>query len=157
MRSFDFLFGLMLAERVLKHTDNLSKTLQRSSMPAVEAHSLSHLCVAVFTKMRTDLCFDQFWSVVEQTRQTFDVSEPTLPRRRKRPRRYEDGTAEPYQPDDLKLHYRQIYFQSIDAAVVTIQDRFDQVDYAMYEKLEQVLLLAATNRDYSSELQEIRT
>ena len=41
MNSFKFLFGLMLAERILKHTDNLSRTIQASSMPAVKARSLS--------------------------------------------------------------------------------------------------------------------
>lgn len=43
MRKFDFRFGLMLAERILKHTDNLSKTTQSTSMPSVEARSLSRL------------------------------------------------------------------------------------------------------------------
>lgn len=33
MNSFKFLFGLLLAERILKHTDNLSRTIQASSMP----------------------------------------------------------------------------------------------------------------------------
>ena len=41
MKTFGFLFGLMLAERILKHTDNLSKTIQASSISAVEACSLS--------------------------------------------------------------------------------------------------------------------
>ena len=60
MKTFDFLFGLMLAERILKHTDNLSKTLQTSSMSAVEARSIAKSCVNVFEKIRTDSCFDQF-------------------------------------------------------------------------------------------------
>ena len=42
MKKFDFLFGLMLAERILKHTDNLSKTIQAIAMPAVEARGLSN-------------------------------------------------------------------------------------------------------------------
>ena len=155
MKTFGFLFGLMLAERILKHTDNLSKTIQASSISAVEACSLSQMCTAVFEKIRTDLCFDQFWGLVERTRESLNVCEPVLPRRRKRPRRYEDGTAEPYQPDEPKVYYRQIYFQSIDAAVVTIRDRFNQGDYTMYAKLEQVVLLAAKNGNYSSELQEV--
>ena len=50
MKSFDFFFGLMLAERILKQRDNLSKTLQHSSMSAVEAHSISQLSIAVLQK-----------------------------------------------------------------------------------------------------------
>lgn len=86
MNSFKFLFGLMLAERILKHTDNLSRTIQASPMPAVEARSLSQLCIAVFEKIRTEECFDQFWAFVELTHESLGVSEPILPRQRKRPR-----------------------------------------------------------------------
>ena len=86
MRTFDFIFGLILAERILKHTDKLSKTLQTSSMSAVEAGSIAKSCVSVFEKIRTDSCFDQFWAVDEISRQSLDVSEAVLPRRRKRPR-----------------------------------------------------------------------
>ena len=32
MKDFDFLFGLLLGEWILKHTDNLSKTLQATAM-----------------------------------------------------------------------------------------------------------------------------
>ena len=33
---FSFLFGLVLAEKLLQHTDNLSQTLQASSLTASE-------------------------------------------------------------------------------------------------------------------------
>ena len=58
MNDFDFLFCLMLAELVLRHCDNLSKMNQHSSMPAIEAHSLSELCIKVLQKMRNDRDFD---------------------------------------------------------------------------------------------------
>ena len=47
MKEFDFLLGLMLAEHILKHTDNLSKTIHTTAMPAVEARGLSKLCIQV--------------------------------------------------------------------------------------------------------------
>ena len=51
MNEFEFLFCIMLAELLLRHCDNLSKTIQCSSMPAIEAHSLSELCIKVFQTM----------------------------------------------------------------------------------------------------------
>ena len=89
-------------------------------MSAVEARSISQTCITIFNKTRTDLCFDQFWAFVEIARQSLDVSEPTLPRQRKRPRRYEDGDAEAYHPAEPKVHYRQIYYQAIDSVISTI-------------------------------------
>lgn len=106
MRTFDFLFGLILVERILKYTDNLNKTLQISSMSAVEAHAIAKSCVNVFEKVRTDSCFDQFWAAIEIS---LDVSEAMLPRQRKRPRRYEDNGSEGYHPVELKAYYRHIY------------------------------------------------
>ena len=51
MKEFDFLFCLMLSETILKHTDNLSKTIRATSMPAVEGCRLSRLCIKVLKKL----------------------------------------------------------------------------------------------------------
>ena len=53
------------------------------------------------------------------------------------------------------MHYRQLYYQSIDAAIATIEDHFKQVDYDKYVKLEQVLLLFAKKKDYSGDLETV--
>jgi len=58
MREFDFLFGLLLAERILKHTNNLSKAIQATVFPAVEAHNLSKFVHSSFSKIRSQDCFD---------------------------------------------------------------------------------------------------
>ena len=70
MKEFESLFCLMLSERILQHTDSLSKTIQVTSMPAVEGRGLSHFCTEVLKKLRTDESFDQFWAYVEQVQHT---------------------------------------------------------------------------------------
>ena len=80
MKGFGFLFGPMLPERILKHTDNVSKTMKASLISAVDACLLSQMCAAVLEKIRTDLCFDQLWALVEQTRQSLNISGSILPR-----------------------------------------------------------------------------
>ena len=42
----------MLAERLLKHSDNLSRTMQATAMPVVEAKHLAELCVEVLQQMK---------------------------------------------------------------------------------------------------------
>ena len=83
--------------------------MQTSSMYAVEACSISQTCIIIFNKIGTDLFFDQFRAFVEIARQSLHVSEPTLPRQRKRPRRYEHGDAEAYHLAEPKVHYQQTY------------------------------------------------
>jgi len=51
MKDFDFLYGLLLGERILKHTDNLSKTLQATVISAIEAYSMAKLCMDVLRKL----------------------------------------------------------------------------------------------------------
>ena len=46
-------------------------------------------------------------------------------------------------------------YQAIDSVISTINDRFNQADYGIYTKLEQILLQAATNNNYSTELKEV--
>ena len=145
----------MLAEKLLKHCDNLSRTIQSSSMPAVEAHRLSELCIRVFQKMRDDEDFDLFWALTQQTQKQLDVNDPILQRQRKRPRRYEDGSASPFFFSDPKAYYRSMFFQFLDAVITAITDRFHQHDYSIYANLEQVLIKACTHEDYSKELEEV--
>ena len=68
---------------------------------------------------------------------------------------YEDGTAEPYHPPDVKQHYKQIYFQSVDSIIATIENRFQQKDYKTYSTLEQLIIKAATKKDHLQEPNEV--
>ncbi len=47
--------------------------------------------------------------------------------------------------------YRKDYFEAIDLAVNCIQDRFQQAGYIVYKNLEQLLLKASINSDFSAE------
>ena len=79
MKEFKFFYCFMLVERLLKHCNNLSKTIQATSMPAVEARRLSELCIEVFQRMRNDSDFDLFWQLALQTREQLHINEPVLP------------------------------------------------------------------------------
>lgn len=155
MKEFRFLFCLILAERLLKHTDNLSKSMQATHMPAIEAKELSELCVKVLQKMRDDGAFDLFWELCLTVQKEFDIADPVLERQHKRPRRYKNGAAEPHYHEDPKSHYRAMYYQCLDAAISAITNRFQQKDYSLYANLEQVLIKACKKMDYSEELKEV--
>ena len=76
--------------------------------------------------MREDSAFDLFWERAQTTQKELGVDDPVLHRMRKRPRRYEDGTAEPHLHEDPKLYYRSLYYQCLDAAAGTIKSRFQR-------------------------------
>ena len=92
-------------QHLLKHSDNLSTTLQATYMSAVEARQLSELCVTVLQKMREEKDFDLFWELCLVTLKELKVDDPVLDRQHKRPKRYEDGIAEPHFNEDPKVYY----------------------------------------------------
>ena len=60
------------------------------------------------------------------TADKLDVEPPTLPRKRKRPQRYESGSAEPEFHDSPKAYFKVSYFEGLDLVTTSIQERFDQ-------------------------------
>lgn len=140
------LFGLKLCERILKITDNLSKTLQHQSLSAAQAQDIAELTVKTLKGIRTDEAFELFFQLVECLRNRTDTEEPSLPRKRKAPKRLEVGDGDHYYSPTIQEHYRRQYFEAIDLAVSSIQDRFDQPGYAIYRNLEALLLKASQQR-----------
>ena len=152
MDTFRFLFGLLLSELILRHTDKLSKTLQNPELSSVEGHEIALLTMATLQDVRSDRDFSLFWEKVELRRVQWDVEEPQLPRKRKVPTRYEQGSCEAQFHSTAKDLFRQVYFEAIDLAVSSIKNRFDQPGFKVYSNVEQLLFRACSGETYEEEL-----
>ena len=126
MHTFKFLFGLILCEMILRHTDKLSQTLQQPKLSSVEGHEVAMLIVKTLQHLRTDENFDLFWQRVEKMRYQFDIAEPQLARKRKVPKQYDQGSAPAKFAESPKEEYCRIYFEALNLAVTSICNRFDQ-------------------------------
>ena len=84
------------------------------------------LTVRTLESLRTDQNFELFWKKVEKTRDHLDVDEPRLARRRKLPRRFEQGSAPAEFAISPKEEYRRV---ALDLAMTSIRSRFDQKDF----------------------------
>ena len=155
MKSFQFLFGVMLGELVLRHTDNLSRTLQHKTFSAAEGQEIARMTVKTLQSIRSSELFDLFWSKVSSTAESLDVEEPQLPRRRRIPKRFDDGTSAGDFHSTPKEYYRPHYYEAIDTITTCITDRFDQPGYRVYSEVEQLLLKACKREDFDSELKVV--
>ena len=54
MKTLDFFFGTVLCEMVLRHTDNVSKTLQGKVMSAAEDQEVANMVVRTLKTLRDD-------------------------------------------------------------------------------------------------------
>jgi len=75
------------------HADNLSRTLQNSSMSAVGGQKVAALTVKTLESIKNTENFNLFWKSLLLKSHTLNISEPELPRHRKTPKRYEVGEA----------------------------------------------------------------
>ena len=146
MKSFKFLFCLFLSEMILRHTDKLSQTLQQPMLSSVEGHEVAMLTVKTLEGLRTDDNFDLFWQKVEKTRDQLDVDEPQLARRRKVPRRFEQGSAPAAFAVSPKDEYRRVYFKALDLAVTT------RKVFRFFSNVEQLLFKACGGQCFNKEL-----
>ena len=155
MSGFKLLFGLHLSERILKITDNLSKTLQQESLSAAEAQAIASKTIKTLKDIRSDDKFKLFWAHVECLLKCTNTEEPSLPRKRRAPQRFEIGGGACHFSDTVEDYYRQSYFEVLDLVTTSIEDRFNQPGYLTYKNLEELLIKAANQKDYHTELQKV--
>ena len=61
-------------------------------MTAAEGQRLASMTIATLSKCRSDEAYDLFWKKVEHSCQSLDIEELTLPRRRKLPKKLDEGS-----------------------------------------------------------------
>ena len=157
MEEFDFYFGVALGELLLRHSDNLSATLQKEEISAAGAQNIVQMTLTALMSFRSDDSFLLFWDKVLMLSRQVGVNEPSLPRQKKAPSRFESSSDSHYFPTNVKEHFKKIYFEAIDTLTACLKDRFDQSDFNMYAKLEQVLLKSAKSECCEEEIEECCT
>ena len=85
MRRFGFFFGVMLSNKILRHSDSLSKTLQKEEMSGAEGQSVAEMTAKTLDGIKSDEAFEAFWKVTLIRREKLGVDDPVLPRHRTLP------------------------------------------------------------------------
>ena len=164
MKLFTFYFGLNLSKSLYLITDNLSKTIQKEKMSAIGGKEVAGLTVKTLKNMRKDRDFKLFYKKIEKSASKIDeISTPMLPRKRNKLNysilQYVEGnpkpTGEAYHPENAYNHFKQIYFEALDAIVNAIKDRFDQPGFELFSQVEQLFLKSVKKQDVTDELKMV--
>ena len=157
MMTFDFFFAVYLSQRIFAHTDNLAAALQSRNLSAAGGKHLAELTIKTLQSIRNEESFDNcFSTAVLLAKKHDDISEPKLPRKRRVPTRFETGTADPTYHETPRDHYRQIYLQAVDHAIVSISDRFEQPAFQILAELENLLINSCNSKNIAKELEAIK-
>ena len=141
MEKFSTFFGLKLGYLVFSVTERLSCILQGKDTTIQEAVEAAKLTESYLRRLRSDEEYTKFYRKVLETSKDL-TDEPVLPRKRKIPRRINDG-ADPHQHETTEDLHRQHYFQALDEVVNELTRRFDQRDIKVVAEIEKLLLSAA--------------
>ena len=156
MKTFSFLSGLCLGQRLYCHTDNLSKALQTKNMSAVSGHRLALLTEETLENMRNETSFKLFILAADNPK----IDDPALPRKHNRPNysilSYVDGhkSAEAHHPTTVEEHYSELYYDAIDNIKQAIMTRFNQPSFKVFSTIEQLLPKGIEEDDISVEIAE---
>ena len=71
-------------------------------MSAIEGANMASMTVKTLQVIRSDKDYDAFWDLVLKAKQDIDVDDPKLPRKRKVPRKLDEGSAPADFPTDYK-------------------------------------------------------
>lgn len=142
MESFQYFFGLNLGATLLIQTDNLSKTLQKTQLSSVEGQHCANLVIRAITSMRSDEMFDLYFLNVKKQAKIHGLPEPSLPRHRNVPKRFEVGSGQSHQPSSAEEYFRRLYYEAIDLVTNAITQRFNQPGFKAYSIMETLLLNA---------------
>ena len=110
MSTFDYFYGLRLGILLLRHSVNLSASLQAKDLCAGEAQTIAKNTVTTLTKVRTYENYHLFWEDVKQEAAKLYIDAPKLPTRKKARTRMEEflgGKAAPKYANDVISHFAE--------------------------------------------------
>ncbi|XP_033639835.1 uncharacterized protein LOC117300216 [Asterias rubens] len=105
--------------------------------------------LGLFTALPVIQCLEHFNRALQGTDKTvsgmLDAAEcnlepVTLPRKRKLPKRHDDGATQEYTANSAEELYRVDFFKVIDSAISNLKDYFTSTDLILYKDLSDVLL-----------------
>ena len=83
-----------------------------------------------------------------------DFEGPTLPRKRKMPKRFDEFASHHFY-ETPKDFYHRTYFEAYDNVIQGIEKRFQQKDFLIYRNIQDIFLNATNGKDSSQQLKVV--
>ena len=135
MQSVDYYYGVKILEKILGHSDNLSRTIQNPDLTTADAKYLIKCTMNTLQLKRSDNHFQLLCITVKDEVQNLGLMVPAQPRRRKISRKVLQGNSNScYNKEcDIEIYYRIISFNALDTVINAIIELFHQPGYANFE------------------------
>ena len=134
-------------------------------MSGLNGQRLANLTLQRLQGMQTSQDFDLFFESVKKKATKLDVEEPSLPRKRRRPKfsilqffeGYEETSrnTKAFHPETTSDHYRSIFYDANDTVIMAIKDRFEQPSYKFFSTIERLLIKTINSEPCETELEAL--
>ena len=138
MDQFSTYFGLKLSVLLFSIVEQLSISLQGVETTVNDAYHAADLCVKALERIRSDEKFQSFFEAV-QGEATGKCDPPVLPRKRRVPRRIDDG-GDQHHFSTIEDLYRAKYFEAIDCVKEELKRCFQQANFLFICEIESMLI-----------------
>ena len=142
MERFSTYYGLKLSFLVFSATEQLSKTLQSSSITAQEAYMAVAAAKRFLKRQRIESSFEYFYRTVVAESKDLTMP-PTLPRQRRIPVRIDDG-APNHHFSTPEEHFREQYYEVHDLLTNELEHRHEQESFQILRDIEDLLIKSCT-------------
>ena len=145
MATFYSFYGVTILQLVLRDSGNLSKTLQKSFLTSCQGKEIVDLTLQTINSLRSKQV------------EVLEVTQPSLPRKRKRPAKLlNENEASLYdEVSDLKTFYKRIYFDAIDTVTNCIKTRFSQPGCRAIRNIKQLILNVINGLEYQNQPEDV--
>ncbi|XP_065643075.1 zinc finger MYM-type protein 1-like [Hydra vulgaris] len=130
--------------------EDSSIQLQGSQLNFSKAESIIQTLKQILRSLRTESRFKTLFDAATESAKIMDLDEPALPRKRKVPAKIEVGFRDTYyQPNDPKEMYKNLYFISLDAVLVSLTDRFESTETTRHLTRVEEFVIGSNNTECS--------
>ena len=151
LEKFNTLFGLRLAHTLFCAAEQVSFVLQKKNISLSVALSAVDAAKAYYHRLRSEEEFNRFFDATVQIADKHNIGKPEVPRFRRRPSQFEDGSR-PHEFPSARAYYRHTFFEACDLLSVELKDRFEDQHIPSVLGMEKTLLKAANGEDCKDEI-----
>ena len=136
MEKFSTYFGLYLAYEIFIITELCSKELQRSDINAETMEKAVTITKTTLQNKREN--FEEVYSKITEKADHLNL-EPTLPRRKKIPKKLDERPETRHEYQSAKEYYRAQYFEAYDLVISAMNKRFDGPTLLLLKDIESIV------------------
>ena len=85
MNTLNYFYGVTILQLVLGHSDDLSNTIQPSSLTFCQGKKFTDLTLQTINSLRSESEFELLWQKAIQQAEVLEKAQPSLPRKLERP------------------------------------------------------------------------